>query len=288
MIKPDIWENCYIEMWKGFIVDEAFCHPAKFSHALIGKIYAHALKNEWVKKGDYVLDPFAGVALGALHSLVNGLNWIGVELKEKFVNLGQQNIDLWTHKFRDWPHLGTARIIQGDSRNLIETLRGAGLNPRNIQGRGQARPANLPPGPGRIKDVVKEAGLIVSSPHQAFTPGNLVNMREGNIDAVIGSPPYAEQQNTPRCRRYTNRYDALPDNCKGLSRARPMYPDWVRSVRDQCQAAGVLFFFKQWGKTPYPPNSDISPWTDAGFDPYSKNGSRELDGREWNELPETK
>lgn len=29
--------------------------------------------------------------------------------------------------------------------------------------------------------------------------------------------------------------------------ARPMHPDWVRSIRDQCQAASVPFFFKQWG-----------------------------------------
>lgn len=30
--------------------------------------------------------------------------------------------------------------------------------------------------------------------------------------------------------------------------ARPMHPDWARSLRDQCQAAGVSFFFKQWGE----------------------------------------
>lgn len=29
--------------------------------------------------------------------------------------------------------------------------------------------------------------------------------------------------------------------------ARPVHPDWVRGLRDQCQAAGVPFFFKQWG-----------------------------------------
>src|SRR5262245_22779785 len=29
--------------------------------------------------------------------------------------------------------------------------------------------------------------------------------------------------------------------------ARPMHADWVRSIRDQCQAARVKFFFKQWG-----------------------------------------
>lgn len=30
--------------------------------------------------------------------------------------------------------------------------------------------------------------------------------------------------------------------------SRPMHPDWVRSLRDQCQGAGVPFFFKQWGE----------------------------------------
>jgi protein gp37 len=30
--------------------------------------------------------------------------------------------------------------------------------------------------------------------------------------------------------------------------ARPMHPDWARSLRDQCQAAGVAYFFKQWGE----------------------------------------
>jgi protein gp37 len=30
--------------------------------------------------------------------------------------------------------------------------------------------------------------------------------------------------------------------------ARPMHPDWARSLRDQCTSAGVPFFFKQWGE----------------------------------------
>jgi protein gp37 len=30
--------------------------------------------------------------------------------------------------------------------------------------------------------------------------------------------------------------------------ARPMHPEWVRSLRDQCATAGVPFFFKQWGE----------------------------------------
>ncbi len=38
--------------------------------------------------------------------------------------------------------------------------------------------------------------------------------------------------------------------CGGESgpKARPMNPEWVRSLRDQCKDAGVPFFFKQWGE----------------------------------------
>jgi protein gp37 len=48
---------------------------------------------------------------------------------------------------------------------------------------------------------------------------------------------------------------------------RPVDPNWVRDIRDQCVAARVPFFFKQWGgRTP-------------------KSGGRILDGRTWDELP---
>jgi protein gp37 len=31
-------------------------------------------------------------------------------------------------------------------------------------------------------------------------------------------------------------------------KARPMHPEWVRSIRNQCKTANVPFFFKQWGE----------------------------------------
>jgi hypothetical protein len=37
-------------------------------------------------------------------------------------------------------------------------------------------------------------------------------------------------------------------------KARPMHPDWVRSIREQCKEAGVPMFFKSWGE--YKPGSD--------------------------------
>lgn len=39
--------------------------------------------------------------------------------------------------------------------------------------------------------------------------------------------------------------------------SRPMHPDWARALRDQCLAAGVPFFFKQWGA--YLPFGQTSP-----------------------------
>lgn len=45
--------------------------------------------------------------------------------------------------------------------------------------------------------------------------------------------------------------------------ARPMHPDWARSARDQCQEAGVKFFFKGWGEwkpvCPQYPEGDDEP-----------------------------
>jgi protein gp37 len=49
--------------------------------------------------------------------------------------------------------------------------------------------------------------------------------------------------------------------------ARPMDADWVRQIRDRCLAAGVPFFFKQWGGV------------------RKKQAGRELDGRTWDEMP---
>jgi len=51
-------------------------------------------------------------------------------------------------------------------------------------------------------------------------------------------------------------------------RARSMHPDWARTLRDQCIAAGVPFFFKQWGGV------------------NKKKTGRVLSGRTWDELPQ--
>lgn len=60
-------------------------------------------------------------------------------------------------------------------------------------------------------------------------------------------------------------------------RARPSQPDWFRSLRDQCLAAGVPFFFKQWGT-----------WKSTGLGMQRigrKSDDPTLDGREWHQAP---
>jgi protein gp37 len=74
--------------------------------------------------------------------------------------------------------------------------------------------------------------------------------------------------------------------------ARPARPDWFRQVRDQCQAAGVAFFFKQWGEYhPITRTDGIheSPFGPAGSQHMIRVGKKKagalLDGREWKEFP---
>ena len=82
------WFGCYKKGWQNEIVPEAFSHPAKFARGLIWRIYAHALEQGYLKSGDWVADPFAGVGLGAADALANGLNWFGNELEQNFVDMG--------------------------------------------------------------------------------------------------------------------------------------------------------------------------------------------------------
>lgn len=49
--------------------------------------------------------------------------------------------------------------------------------------------------------------------------------------------------------------------------ARPMHPDWARSLRDQCRAAEVPFFFKQWGEW----IAETRPGTSVDLDTLESN-----------------
>ena len=300
----DEWEGCYEGGWKNWIVPEAFSHPAKFSRALIERIYDHAMSEGWIEEGSIILDPFAGVALGGLNAMSMGLNWVGVELEPKFVDtatgfdcdgivesheelkhfefvpggwyvrlrleaaywgkslkkmyggwgesegfdteevaieakkkvLKQEgtdrynedaytviyeeleievdklvmvidkparcggrkthaphhvlgNFELWQRELAGWPNLGTATIIQGDSRKLKDVIEKADLvisSPPFMEVTSDHPSKNI------IRSGLK-MGKSSMGDGYGHTPGNLANLKEGNFDMICGSPPYADK-----------------------------------------------------------------------------------------------
>jgi protein gp37 len=78
-------------------------------------------------------------------------------------------------------------------------------------------------------------------------------------------------------------------------KARPSNPEWFRSLRDQCTAAGLAFLFKQWGN--WSPESGQQAYAmkrvqlkgALGVEYVvhlgKKASGRELDGRTWDDLP---
>lgn len=63
--------------------------------------------------------------------------------------------------------------------------------------------------------------------------------------------PHGKEARCVECGEYAEIFPTLDwVICGGESgpKARPMHPDWVRSLRDQCAETGTLFLFKQWGE----------------------------------------
>ena len=58
-------------------------------------------------------------------------------------------------------------------------------------------------------------------------------------------------------------------------RARPMLPNWVDSIKNQCEEMSIAFFFKQWGG-----------WGADGQKRSKKLNGRELNGQVWNQMPD--
>lgn len=64
--------------------------------------------------------------------------------------------------------------------------------------------------------------------------------------------------------------------------ARPMHPDWARSIRDQCAAAGIAFHFKQWGE--WSPNiGAVDGWAIDDNPEISRFEHREWEDGSWSE-----
>jgi protein gp37 len=92
---------------------------------------------------------------------------------------------------------------------------------------------------------------------------------------------------------HTNKLGLVIVGGESGGKARPMNPEWVRDLQEECKSAGTPFFFKQWG--------EWSPmiYANSGHDLHRFDGDggpvvarvakkvagRMLDGREYSEMP---
>jgi len=247
---------------------------------LIRRIYDHMLEEGWLKAGDRVLDSFAGVALGALHAMHNGLHWVGLELEQRFVDVGAGldctgiSADDWVRFYGRWPRAarlegrawcpqclaeaakitegqddpallpgppsasyrrnsgqipstlphhytgnldlwramrlsGTAVLLQGDSRKLLEVLRGeveGCVSSPPYADSEQSRDADFVLGPTAVNPSPRPLATRSYYPAAMEAPGQLGTMPEGEFSAAVSSPPFAgcENQGLPKDRTRTS------------------------------------------------------------------------------------
>jgi len=182
------WHGCYSGSWKGILIADAFAHPAKFAPMLIYRILRHMLDRGYIVAGDSLIDPFGGIGSGGYYAMLLGLHWTGVELESRFVELGQRNIAKWQSDLVMLNGtLGTARLLQGDSRRLLEVV-----------GAGMAAAVSSPPYDALRFDgwgIAQEFGFN-AAPRSGYgldTPGQLGSMPSGDYAAAVSSPPFVDQ-----------------------------------------------------------------------------------------------
>lgn len=122
----------------------------------------------------------------------------------------------------------------------------------------------------KMRDLVPVLFLSVEPLLEAIDLGRLVHFHPG-----YSSPEF---QRSAMGRKHI---DWVIVGGESGPHARPMHPAWVRSLRDQCQAAGVPFFFKQWGE--WGPEGATNPPTLRRVG--KRAAGRVLDGRQWSEVP---
>lgn len=146
----------------------------------------------------------------------------------------------------------------------------------------------------RIPELLKvPAAVRFLSIEPLLGPVNLLAINDDTPemwDALHGWKPYVGPEGVN-----TSRIDWVIVGGESGPQARPMHPQWARSIRDQCQAAGVPFFFKQWGEfvpagqLPQTGINELRSEPDETIIRVGKKAAgRLLDGREWNEFPPRK
>lgn len=116
-----------------------------------------------------------------------------------------------------------------------------------------------------------------------------------SCEPLLGSLDFSQWSTSSRSRK-PRMADWVIAGGESGHHARPMNPEWLESIRDQCVEMGVRFHFKQWGNwapvTPQQVNGYKSKilFVSSGekiivANTGKKAAGRKLDGVEWNQLP---
>lgn len=165
---------------KQIFVPESFVHPAKMDTQLLIRIV-----ETYTEAGETIFDPMGGIGTTMLACML-GRNVIIVELEGKFCKICRDN---WVEvKMR--PQLGSGmgdcQIIQGDARHLEGLLVDKCIfSPPYAEAHDVK---NLGVGDGDRADLRAYSWL------KETNPNNIGNLKYGQIDKIVTSPPFGEAQ----------------------------------------------------------------------------------------------
>jgi len=191
--QAETWAGCYDDGWAGLITAESFSHPAKMSRGLLVRIFDQLFVMDALKRGDLVVDPFAGIGTTGIEAASRGCLFIGCELEPRFVALARANNKAHA---ATWAAMGRPQpvMVEGDSRRLRACIGPAlaeavvssppyeadTVNARNGIDMARTRIGSRFGGPN---SQARAGGYGTSS-------GQLGAMKAGDVAAVVSSPPY--------------------------------------------------------------------------------------------------
>jgi len=172
--------------YRKFFPDEAVAHPAKFYVDVIEFII-----KKYTKEGDVLLDPMAGTySLCVVGALLNR-NCIGVDIEERFYRWGLE-AKRRVEAHESLTPKGKMIVLQGDARELSKILNNE--IDMIITSPPYAESINKHAG-GPVG--VRNVGISTKTARAySWDDANIGNLRYGNVDAIITSPPYAESLST--------------------------------------------------------------------------------------------
>ena len=180
VVEDQLW-GIYKPFPKHRCTSGSFSHPAKMSWSLCAWIMQHLRDEGWAHPGAVICDPMAGIGTTLLLAADSGFHAWGVELESHFFAEAQANIALNRHV---WERLGKPipRVVQGDARNLLALVQGAGVVVRSPpyadQGVPDARHLHFDARRREASIAVKQRDGVPDG----YSPPS----------AIISSPPYAD------------------------------------------------------------------------------------------------